>query len=198
MADFLVIEYERCLDLLKYYDERQHSLLRFATGVSSAVLSVIVAVMNHTTAPALVSWELISLLSLITALGLAALFSAMVQTRLYFVFPARQVNALRKHMLALPTNSFKDNQMYLDTTFPAFKFRSTQTTTMFLVGLQAGAMFSFGLGALLHDQLPPPVLIIGGALLSVLVAVALICVARLYMLTRGALAADHGIHGHRS
>ena len=45
----------------------------------------------------------------------------MVQNRLYFVYPARQVNAIRRTMLGQLTTEFAENQMYLTTDVRPFK-----------------------------------------------------------------------------
>ena len=41
MNEFLKIEYEQCYSLVKHYDDRFMSLLKFSIGISSAIISVI-------------------------------------------------------------------------------------------------------------------------------------------------------------
>ena len=122
MDEFLRVEYERCLDLLKYYDERVMSLLNFSSGLGSAVLVLIFGfqhVKNQAMTPH--SWSLVALMCAVTALGLAALFVIAVQTRLYFIYPARQVSGIRAAMLKCVTGTFSENRMYLNPNTPAFR-----------------------------------------------------------------------------
>ena len=121
MDEFLKLEYEKCLELLKHYDERQLSLLKFTTGVSSSVISLVFGF--HAISPAAQPyfWHFAAVLTGVTSLGLLAVFIAMVQNRLYFVYPARQVNAIRGAMLPKIQSEFSNNQMYVTPNVPAFK-----------------------------------------------------------------------------
>ena len=47
MNDFLKTEYEQCLSLIKYYDERHHSLVKYASGLSSAFPSLLMAIYHR-------------------------------------------------------------------------------------------------------------------------------------------------------
>ena len=44
MNEFLEAEYEQCLSLIKYYDERCHALVNYASGMSSALPSLLLAI----------------------------------------------------------------------------------------------------------------------------------------------------------
>jgi len=72
------------------------SLMKYTTGLSSSVISIIFAFHKLNSTSIQADWGFIFLISSITSLGLIALFVAMVQNRLYFIYPARQVNAIRK------------------------------------------------------------------------------------------------------
>lgn len=141
MDEFLKIEYEQCLSLIKYYDERHQSLVKFCAGLSSAVPSLLLAIFQLGGQAATHFWEFTALISGVTALGLLAIFTVLVQTRLYFIYPARQVNAIRRIGLGSQTE-FSNNQMYLDTTFSAFKWSSSHTLLNAFVTLQIGAFSS--------------------------------------------------------
>ena len=80
--------------------------------------------------------------SLITALGLSALFVAMIQNRLYFIYPARQVNSIRKSQFLGKNPPIFQNQMYTDVDINAFKWMSSQTLMNVFVSFQ----ISFFLG----------------------------------------------------
>jgi hypothetical protein len=141
MNEFLKIEYEQCLSLIKYYDERHQSLVKFCAGLSSAVPSLLLAIFQLGGQAATHFWEFTALISGVTALGLLAVFTVLVQTRLYFIYPARQVNAIRRVGLESQTE-FSNNQMYLDTTFNAFKWSSSHTLLNAFVALQIGAFLA--------------------------------------------------------
>lgn len=150
MDEFLKIEYEQCMELLKYYDGRQISLARFATAISAAVASVIFGVNDLRTEVSENYWGFVALLSCVTALGLTTIYLGMVQNRLYFVYPARQVNWIRKVMLDRLGEQARGNQMYTDSTFGAFRLRSAHSLANLFVCLQVGifvALSVFALGS---------------------------------------------------
>lgn len=138
MDDFLKIEYEQCLSLMKYYDDRQMSLMKYATGLSSSVISIIFAFHKINNSPSNIDWGFISIISLVTIFGLLTLLLSMAQNRLYFIYPARQVNAIRNTFLSMVKDKFQNNQMYTSTSFSAFKWFSTQSLMIVFVGLQVG------------------------------------------------------------
>ena len=139
MDEFLRVEYERCLDLLKYYDERVMSLLKFSSGMGSAILGLIFGI-QHVKDQAMTpeSWSLVALMCAVTALGLTALFVIVVQTRLYFIYPARQVNGIRVAMLTTVTATFSENRMWVNSNTPAFRIRSGASFVHAFLALQIG------------------------------------------------------------
>lgn len=114
MDDFLKTEYEQCLSYMKYYDDRQLSFLKFSSGISGSVVSVIFGFHKLGGRATQFDWDFISLVAGVTTLSLLTLYIAMIQNRLYFVYPARQVNAIRRTMLKKVENEFNDNHMYTD------------------------------------------------------------------------------------
>lgn len=138
MNDFLKLEYERCMDLVKYYDERHHSLMRFAVSLSSAVPTLLLGIYGLGANIGTVFWNAAAVICLVTMFGLLSTLAAITQTRLYFIYPARQLNAIRGESLRTVAKSFTDNQMYLDTTFNAFKWNSTHTIQQAMVAIQIG------------------------------------------------------------
>jgi len=142
MDKFEEIEYKQCLASLKYYDDRHLSLLKFATGISSVAPPIIYALYNLDIETDLDYWSFMTFLSLITAIGLSALFVAMIQNRLYFIYPARQVNSIRKSQFQSKNPPVFQNQMYTDVDINAFKWMSSQTLMNLFVSFQ----ISFFLG----------------------------------------------------
>lgn len=140
MNEFLKVEYQSCMDLVKYYDQRQVSMLQFSSGLSSAVCTALLALYKNTQIVTPGFWSLVAVVTIVTLLGLIGFLAVMVQNRLYFVFPARQLNAIRKYALSnADDGKFLDqNRMYLDADFPAFKMASGQTSMLAMVSLQIG------------------------------------------------------------
>jgi hypothetical protein len=138
MNEFIKLEYEQCMSLLKYYDERHQSFVKFAAGLSSGVPALLLAIFQLGHDANQYFWQFTALISLVTAIGLLSIFTVLVQLRLYFVYPVRQVNALRRYMLEHVASDFHENQMYLDTNFSAFKWSSAHTLLNAFVALQIG------------------------------------------------------------
>jgi len=138
MDEFLKVEYEQCLSLMKYYDDRQMAFMKYATGLSSSVISIIFAFHKINNSTTNIDWGFIAIISLVTIFGLLSLLLAMAQNRLYFIYPARQVNALRSAFLPFVADKFQNNQMYRTTSIKAFKWFSTQSLMIVFVGFQVG------------------------------------------------------------
>jgi hypothetical protein len=85
MDEFLKLEYEQCLSLVQYYDEKHLSLMKFAGGLGSAVAGVFFGFHELLGEQAPPNWPLAALLSGFAFLGLLAIYMAMVQNRVYFV-----------------------------------------------------------------------------------------------------------------
>ena len=90
MEDFEKVEYEQCLSLLKYYDDKHLSIVKFATGISSAVPSIFLAFYKLGGTPSPEYWNFVAFLSFITSLSLLVLYIVLIQNRLYFIYPVRQ------------------------------------------------------------------------------------------------------------
>jgi len=138
MNEFLKLEYEQCMQLVKYYDERHHSLMKFAAGLSSSVPTLLLAIYSLGANIAPVFWDVAAFICLVTMIGLLSILAAITQTRLYFLYPARQINAIRRELLRTVAMDFSNNQMYLDTSFKAFKWNSSQTIQQAIVAIQVG------------------------------------------------------------
>lgn len=194
MDDFLKLEYQGCLDLLKYYDERHLSLVKVTTAVSSSVISLIFGFYTLSPSAHPYFWHFSAVLTGIAAVGLLTIFAAMVQNRLYFIYPTRQVNAIRHSALSRPTMDFSNNQMYLATDINPFKPLSLHTLMNFLVALQVGALFAFSWFAISVDfeNVAPSILqalLVAGAATLVLFAL-----SALYLTNRGQYHPDKAVH----
>lgn len=197
MNDFLRIEYEKCLELIKYYDERHQSVVKFAAGLSSGVPSLLLATFQLDTDATHYFWQFCALISAITTIGLLAIYTVLVQLRLYFVYPVRQVNALRKYFLEHHAEGFSDNQMYLDSSCKAFKWASSQTLLNGFVALQIGIFSGLTVYAIYTTKL------ISESRLTVSILVAMVTflccfgAAAYYLFSKGKFHPDKSIHGTR-
>ncbi|GBE04595.1 hypothetical protein BMS3Abin10_00211 [bacterium BMS3Abin10] len=144
---FLLKEYEECFNQLRYYDDRQLSLLKFSITISSSIATAILALYNIFGITSETFWLILMFLGCLVSFGLCLITAAMVQNRLYFIYPTRQVNAIRQFMISNNIPEFLEhNQMYLDSKFPAFKWRSIQT--IMIVGNNVLATVYFALSIL--------------------------------------------------
>lgn len=194
MDEFLKIEYERCLDLLKYYDERHLSLVKFATGATSSIISLVFGF--HALSPGVQPyfWHFAAVLTGVAGFGLLAVFVAMVQNRLYFVYPARQVNAIRRAMLEKVASEFSDNQMYLTTDVRAFKLFSLHAIMNLLVALQVGVFLAFSWFAIAVDPTNVSYSIVRALVVAGVISVLLFGLSGAYLSTRGQYHPDRAVH----
>lgn len=125
--EYLMKEYELCFEQFRFYDKRQQSLLKYLCTLTSAVATSLFAVFQllHGAAVEFLRWE--ALISGLVFIATVLLFLAMLQNRLYFVFVARQLNAIRGYLMKVEAEGFEKNQMYTSTNFPALKPLSVHT-----------------------------------------------------------------------
>ena len=199
MDEFLKLEYEKSIVLIKYYDERQHSLVKFAAGLSAAVPAFLVSVYRFGPKEITEVFPLyIGLLCAMTTVGLLTIFVTMVQNRLYFVQPARQANSIRRAMVESKRVEGFVNRMYTDPDFPAWKVTSSQTVLMLFTALQAGVYFAIFLALVLASidcvrTVAPYVSVLGGFALTAFAMTG----AASYLRSKGNDSADGAVHGAR-
>lgn len=181
MDKFEEIEYKQCLASMKYFDDRYLSLLKFATGIASAAPPVIYVLFNLDFETDLDYWNFMTFLSLITALGLSALFVAMIQNRLYFIYPARQVNSIRNSQFSGKNPPVFQNQMYTDTNINAFKWVSSQTLINLFVSLQISFFFGMAYFSLNNNQFPIESLICRSLFFAVFTALVIFGISSIYL-----------------
>lgn len=147
--DFLKTEYTQCIDLVKFYDGRQHDLVKFASGLAAAVPTLVLTFRDITNISASSVWDFTALIALVTGVSLLTIFTALVQNRLYFVFAARQANGIRKKLIN--GSGLEKNHMYSNYPVPAFQVVSSQTMQYAFVALQAGTFFGIACYGLRYD-----------------------------------------------
>ena len=194
MDNFDKVEYEQCLALLKYYDDRHLSLLKFATGISSAVPSVIFAFHKLGGTASSGYWDFVTFLSLITALSLLILFVAMVQNRLYFIYPARQVNSIRKSQFQVENAPLFQNQMYTDVNFSAFKWVSSHALMNMFVSFQISIFFGLAYFSINIEKSTNSCLVYGSLIVAVVIALIIFSVSSVYLSRKSKFHPDISIH----
>ncbi len=125
--EYLLKEYELSFEQLRFYDTRQENLLKYLCTLTSAVATALLALFQLTHGATAYFLQLAALVAGLVFIASLLLFLAMLQNRLYFVYVARQINAIRAHLMDVSADGFKKNQMYTSTRFPALKLMSTHT-----------------------------------------------------------------------
>lgn len=124
---FLHKEYELCFEQLRFYDERQTNLLKYLFTLTSTVAAAQFALYKIFNSPTYVFFLCLAFLSIVVTTGSLLIFLSMLQNRLYFVFMARQINAIRGHLMKHEAPMFTKNQLYTKTDFSAIKPFSVHT-----------------------------------------------------------------------
>jgi hypothetical protein len=192
-SSFLLTEYQACFEQLRYYDTRQDDVLKYLFTLSSAVATAQFAVLKLFGAPTEWFFAAQSFLSLIVFVASVLLYLMMLQNRLYFVFTARQINAIRKYMLETEAANFTQNQLYTSTSFSAFKLRSVHTFQLLgtaLISSLFAATSMYGFLRLAHSSC---VAVVTSAVLAAVGATEVIGGA-LYLKRSSEKTADVAIH----
>ena len=191
--EFLLKEYECCYEQLRFYDTRSSGLLKYLFSLTSAVAAAQFAVYKLTESMSQGFFSCHAFLSMVVFVATALLYGAMLQNRLYFVYTAKQLNAIRRYLLT-QTPNFKDNQLYTSTHFPAFKPRSVHTFQLigaaFISSLFA-ASFVYSIPAAVGGKTR----VGAGVVAFVVVLAGEILSAALYLGSIKSKTADEVIHG---
>jgi len=141
--EYLLKEYELCFEQLRFYDKRQESILKYMLSLTSAIATAQFAVYQLLRGATASFFGCIAILSGLVFIASLLLFVAMLQNRLYFVYTARQLNAIRGYLMEVAAEGFTKNQLYTSTDFPALKPFSVHTFillgTALISSLFAGA-----------------------------------------------------------
>ncbi len=178
---------------LRFYDERQVNLLKFIFTLTSAVSGGLLAIYQLFDSVTPEFHICLAFLAMVVFIASVLTFLSMLQNRLYFVFTARQINALRNHLLLEEASEFTSNQLYTTTRVVAIKPFSVHTYLMVGVALIASmfaGVFVYGIGSaiaissLWHW--------IGASLLSV--TVVLMFFGYRFLAVQGQKVADSAVH----
>lgn len=142
-SSFIQLEYQACYEQLRYYDTRQEAILKYLFTLTSSVATIQFAALNFFGTPTTEFYAAQSFMSLVVFISSVLLYMMMIQNRLYFVYIAKQINAIRNYWISTQSTGFEDNQLYTSTSFSALKLFSVHTMQLlgavFISSLFAGA-----------------------------------------------------------
>lgn len=192
-SEFLLKEYDLCFEQLRFYDTRQEELLKYMFTLTSATAAAQFAVLEFLGKPSATFFAAQGFLFVVVFMASLLLYLMMLQNRLYFVFIARQINAIRKHMLETAAPSFTGNQLYTSTSFSAFKWSSVHSLQ--LLGAAAiSALFAavsvYGINRALGFQCA----VASTALVGAAVGIAEVVGGAVYLRNASAKDADTAVH----
>lgn len=147
--EFLLLEYDKCFELLKFYDQRQGDLQKqiYSISISATIAQFALFEWFGSATPEFMLF--LSALAFVVFMSCIAIYFGMISNRLYFVVVAKQLNAIRAHYILGKENKFQNKQMYLSTEFSAAKPISVQS--MMLVS--AALVISIFLGETFYAAL---------------------------------------------
>lgn len=192
---FLFKEYEMCFEQLRFYDTRSGNLLKYLFTLTTSVATAQFAIYKLNQSLDERFYILQIFLSSIVFIASVLLFLSMLQNRLYFVYIARQINAIRGFFLSVDSSEFRSNQLYTSTNFPALKPFSVHTFHLLgsamLCVLYAGAL-AYGITNLSKN---PEYKNICAVSIFFLITVILSVIGAVYLAKTGSKKADKAVHG---
>lgn len=193
-SEYLLKEYELCFEQLRYYDTRHGNILKYLFTLTSSVATAQFAVFKFLNGPTQGFFACQAFLSSIVFIATLLLFLSMVQNRVYFVYIARQLNAIRGHFMNNQPDGFSNNQLYTSTDFKALKPSSVHTFQLLGAAL-ISSLFS-GLSAYsIYPALGKPHSFATAVVVFVVVATTEIIGSIKYLHNVGKNSADNTVHG---
>ncbi len=191
--EYLLKEYDLCFEQLRFYDERHESLLKYMLSLASAAATAQFGIYKLFQSTTVAFFWCLVLLSGLVFVSTLLLGMAMLQNRLYFVFVARQINAIRGYLMRVAAGGFRNNQMYTSTDFPALKPFSVHTFQ-----LLGAAVISSLFAAITTYALPAALgrkpCIATGVVIGLLILVAEVASGMGYLAVHGRKTADEAVH----
>jgi hypothetical protein len=133
--EYLTKEYELCFEQLRFYDQRHENILMYTFSLTAAAVTAQFAIYKLLSGATVIFFQFAATLSGLIFVASLLLYMSLLQNRLYFVYVARQLNAIRGYMMETEAKNFKNNQMYTSFDFPALKPFSVHTFTLIGVAL---------------------------------------------------------------
>jgi hypothetical protein len=191
--EYLQKEYELCFQQLRFYDERHESILTYTFNLTAAAATAVFAIYKLLNGATPVFFKFAATLSGLVFIATLLLFMALLQNRLYFVYVARQLNAIRAYLMEVEAKGFKNNQMYTSFDFPALKPFSVHTFTLMGAAL-ISSLFAGGCAYAIGPALGHARCLAIGVATVLVVLVAEATGGIRYLLISGKKPADQAIH----
>jgi hypothetical protein len=191
--EYLLKEYELCFEQLRFYDERHESILKYMFSLTSAVATAQFAVYQFLHGATVGFFGFEALLSGLVFIATLLMFMALLQNRLYFVYVARQLNAIRGYLMEVEADGFKNNQMYTSFDFPALKPLSVHTFTL-IGAAMISSLFAGSSAYALSPALGGKACGALGVGTSLVVLVAEAAIGISYLSSSGRKTADEAVH----
>ena len=192
--EYLLKEYELCFEQLRYYDTRQDNILKFLFSMTSAVATAEFAVYKISQGLTSNFYSCHIFLSSIVFIATVLLYVSLLQNRLYFVYIARQLNAIRRFLMATEANEFKENQLYTATNISAIKPVSIHTL-QFLGTALLSSMFGGVIYYSLYGDFWGEYKYIVAIVVTVFIVLIEIGGGYKYLIKSNTMSADEIIHG---
>jgi len=195
--EFLYKEYEECFEQMRYYDDRQISLLKFSIILSSSIITAILAIDK------IFPWNsshfslILVFLAFVVVSGNMLILFSMAVNRMYFVYPVRQVNAIRKFLMTAENPNFLPaNQMYLTTEVYALKPFSLHSLIMLTVAMLSAIFFSIFIFSLLrlYEMKPLNLILKYSVIAGIIFFIVEIIIVSIYFISQKDKNCDQAIH----
>ena len=180
-------------DPLRFYDQRHENILMYTFSLTAAAATAQFAIYKILNGASVIFFKFAATLSGLVFVATLLLYMALLQNRLYFVYAARQLNAIRGYMMEAEAKGFKNNQMYTSFDFPALKSFSVHTFTLIGVAL-ISSLFAGGCAYAIAPALGHAGCLAIGIETGVVVFVAEAIGGIQYLLSAGKKPADQVIH----
>ncbi len=193
--EYLMKEYELCFEQLRFYDTRHDSILKYLLSLTSAVATAQFAIYKLLHGLTVNFFLCQAFLSFIVFIATILLYIALLQNRLYFVYVARQLNAIRGFLMQTEASNFNNNQLYTATDVSAIKPASVHSLQLLgatlLSSLFAGVTY-FAMYAALWEEKKYCIAVI----VTIVVALIEIGGGIKYLKKSDTMSADEIIHGN--
>ncbi|HEX7575018.1 MAG TPA: hypothetical protein VF360_01465, partial [Candidatus Methanoperedens sp.] len=142
---FLLGEYNQCYEHMRHYDNTRLSLAEFALSFYSIIATIVFAILEYYSEKMnnYIYLEIGLFLFFVSFSGFL-IINMLAQNRADFVKVARQVNSIRKELIALNRISFK-NFLYVDSFPNAYNSKSTHILLLYFVSFVNAVFFSFAI-----------------------------------------------------
>jgi len=192
--EYLLKEYELSYKQLQYYDDRQNDLMKYTFTLTSSVATAQFAVFKFFNGVTKDFFTFQTTLSVIVFVSTLLLYLAMLQNRIYFVYMARQLNAIRGYLMATEAAGFHNNQLYTSTNFSPLKPSSVHTFQLlgvtFISSLFAG-ISAYAFSSALGNDCS----IFIACIVAAVVEIAELLGGIIYLSSANKKTADHAVHG---